>query len=986
MTRLLFFFCSICFSIQLIAQAPSSFLSIFPDKMDATYQLGETANFLIESTSSGNVNYSIFYDEKTPVLTSGSIAVAANTPVVIPFTLNEPGVVLCKITKDGITQISAITFSPFDIPILEEAPIDFDAFWQTSKDQLGAVPLDTRLSLLSNNNHSTTYRVNLAQIDRRRVYGYITIPNGTGPFPAMMTLPSFGSVSNLVNPGIIVAEETGVIHMTISIHDAEPDANVSNAYLPNNINDPNQIYNKFAILAGVRAIDYLFTRPDFDGNNMGVMGVSQGAGLSTILAGLDDRINLLIHSNPTNCQLLGIKYDKASGFPYYLTTSATAVQENNVKYYEAAYFAQRYKGPSWTLISYEDLITPAAGSFAAFNQFSGPKILTHSIELNHNHPEEYWNDRYEFMRRYFLNIQGSNPFAGTSTGYFIDAGNDRMVAANSSVTLSGTVQLEDQINPNFPVVWSQLDGPGLVTFDTPDAYTTTANFSAEGTYTLQLLAEDRTQLTEDRQFFTLIDQVEIFVGDCTDEDNDGICAIEDCNDLDANLPAPIGSSCDDGNELTDNDIIQSDRCTCLGIIPCTDEDNDGICAEEDCDDNNPNLPASIGSSCDDANLNTSNDSIQADGCTCMGSEGGPANCSVITAVGGPSQITISNLVAEREEINIIGSNTNWQNVLVCEDDCTNTEVITGLNPGTYSIKINNYGDDGSYCYFTMEVEVMDGPCPDNDEDGVCASEDCDDNNPNLPIPVGSTCNDGDENTVDDVIQADGCTCSGLALCPNGDAPILPGTDCEDGDPNTVNDVILADGCTCEGSIPSTDPDCDDVQVAIQDNTMQITGITAPIAIIKVFNQNYTRDLLNCFNNCGTSQIITGLSPQTYHLDIAFYTSEWNIICSKKMDIDVSQFQSISSSRNRSIHIEELFKVYPNPTKDQIFLAIPKTWKENISNLAIINSLGQIVLRQNIASNSRSALPINLGNLNKGVYFLKVRQGGKRVFVEKIVVE
>jgi len=174
------------------------------------------------------------------------------------------------------------------------------------------------------------------------------------------------------------------------------------------------------------------------------MGVSQGAGLSTIVAGLDDRINLLIHSNPTNSQLLGIKYNKASGFPYYLTSSSTALQENNVKYYEAAYFAQRYTGPSWTFISYEDLVTPAAGSFATFNQFTGPKILTHSIELDHNHPAEYWNDRYDFIRRYFPNIQGPRPFAGTTTGYFIDAGNDQIVPANASVSLSGIVQLEDQ--------------------------------------------------------------------------------------------------------------------------------------------------------------------------------------------------------------------------------------------------------------------------------------------------------------------------------------------------------------------------------------------------------------------------------------------------------------------------------------------------------------------------------------------------------------
>jgi len=56
------------------------------------------------------------------------------------------------------------------------------------------------------------------------------------------------------------------------------------------------------------------------------------------------------------------------------------------------------------------------------------------------------------------------------------------------------------------------------------------------------------------------------------------------------------------------------------ISSCSDADNDGICAEDDCDDNNPNIqtPTTPGSSCDDGNPDTSDDVIQSDGCTCLG--------------------------------------------------------------------------------------------------------------------------------------------------------------------------------------------------------------------------------------------------------------------------------------------------------------------------------------------------------------------------------
>ncbi len=53
-----------------------------------------------------------------------------------------------------------------------------------------------------------------------------------------------------------------------------------------------------------------------------------------------------------------------------------------------------------------------------------------------------------------------------------------------------------------------------------------------------------------------------------------------------------------------------------------------------------------------------------------------------------------------------------------------------------------------------------GGCPDNDEDGVCAADDCDDNDPAFPMAPGTTCDDGNADTDGDVIQADGCTCAG----------------------------------------------------------------------------------------------------------------------------------------------------------------------------------------------------------------------------------
>ena len=87
---------------------------------------------------------------------------------------------------------------------------------------------------------------------------------------------------------------------------------------------------------------------------------------------------------------------------------------------------------------------------------------------------------------------------------------------------------------------------------------------------------------------------------------------------------------------------------------------------------------------------------------------------------------------------------------------------------------------------------------------------------------GTDCNDGDPNTGNDVIQADGCTCVGEVIDPCADrggdfdgdgvcfeddcndfnpnigARQVPGTSCDDGNPNTINDEVQGDGCGCFG--------------------------------------------------------------------------------------------------------------------------------------------------------------------------------------------
>ncbi|MFK7807264.1 MAG: HYR domain-containing protein [Saprospiraceae bacterium] len=497
-------------------------LQLTPDQPDGSYSLGETANFVLTSSSSGTASYSIVYDNFAPPITSGTIAVTANVPVNIPYTHNEPGVVLCKLNLNGSNALAAAAFDVEDITPLGDAPADFDAFWNTAKAELATIDIDPQISDCETSTYETTCRVNLGNIDGRRVYGYISVPSTPGPYPAMLTLPPFGSGPNVCTPGDQNAVRGGVLSISINIHDVEPDVSDPNAYEPNVIDNPDSIYYKYAVLGAIRAIDYIFSRPDFNGTEMGVMGVSQGGGLSYLVAGIDDRVNLLLSSINALSEHNGLTENKASGFPYYINKSRDefgtpeheAATMEAISYYDGMHAATRYEGPTWTFIGYEDLVCPAATGIAAFNQLPGPKIMTHSIDVAHNTPAPYWNDRFEFFRRHYPAAANPPwPWIDGDTGYFINAGEDANIDITESANLTATVEYNETVNPNWPGEWKYISGPGTVVFSDAAAYANTATFSEAGTYVLQFTAYDYSDLVSNNRFTTVTDQVIIEVND-----------------------------------------------------------------------------------------------------------------------------------------------------------------------------------------------------------------------------------------------------------------------------------------------------------------------------------------------------------------------------------------------------------------------------------------------------------------------------------------
>ncbi len=511
----------ILFCVLLISTLAGAQVEISVDRNTAIYQPGETIQFNLEG--SGEASYRIFSDRFSSSLEQGKIDLHSWETNTIHFQASQPGIYICQVYQNFQGRMAAAAVAPMSIEAKMDPPSDMMEFWNAQLAELASVPIDPELEFETSTEYSESYEFSLATVNNRRVYGYISIPKGSGSYPAILNLPAFGDNANGTQIPSTLAERGGAISVSITIHNADVNQADPDAYEPDIITNPDSLYYKLAVLAGVRVIDYIFTRPEFDGQNMAVNGVSQGGGLSMIIAGLDDRVNALAYSNSALCVNHGLYFDQASGFPYYLNqtreqnfSEAEYLQTlQATSYVDAAFFAARYEGPSLGVVGYQDTICPAQTVLTAHNALRGPKILVHAKNLDHSHPNDYWSGRIDFYRNLFPTMLTPPwPFADIKTGFYADAGTNLTTSIGQAVTLNGAVFLEGTPNLAWEVDWTVEEGTGNVSFSNSTGRTTTATFGSAGTYLLRFTAYDKENLDlegEDAKMITISDYVRVTV-------------------------------------------------------------------------------------------------------------------------------------------------------------------------------------------------------------------------------------------------------------------------------------------------------------------------------------------------------------------------------------------------------------------------------------------------------------------------------------------
>jgi cephalosporin-C deacetylase len=398
---------------HVFAAAP---LTLTPYHASGIYKLGETVGWKVTPNVGAAAEYQYTVKKNNmEVIKTGALH-PADAGASIEVSLNEPAMLYVEVTAGGQSIKDAkgnplavgAAVAPEQLQPDTPRPADFDAFWAAKVKMLEAVPANPVLTPGDAGGADIEYdTIKMDHLDGGHVYGQLAKPNHEGKFPGLVIFQYASPPYPLQKQWVTDRAKQGWLALNIEPHDVlatEPKAYYD--ALPKELKnyqsigqeDRDKNYFLKMYLADYRAVEYLASRPDWDGKALVVMGMSMGGQQSFAVAGLDAKVTHLIVDVPAGCDLDGALHGRATGYPFWPSDNAKIMA--TAPYFDAVNFASRIHATCMVAMGFVDTTAPPVGIWRAFDQIEGPKEAVPMVDSPHNHlatgqQQQPWVDRSE---------------------------------------------------------------------------------------------------------------------------------------------------------------------------------------------------------------------------------------------------------------------------------------------------------------------------------------------------------------------------------------------------------------------------------------------------------------------------------------------------------------------------------------------------------------------------------------------------------------
>lgn len=153
-------------------------------------------------------------------------------------------------------------------------PADFDAYWDAVDQDLAGYPAAPTLERLAlpSDEFSTVYALRLTSIGPYRIFGYLSVPPGAGPFPGLLVAPHYGSVNHLPHLDDRQRYVTLILmHRGQRLAD-QPFAATYPGLLTLGIDDPRTYVYRGIVADCLRGAEFLQSLPSVDASRVAING------------------------------------------------------------------------------------------------------------------------------------------------------------------------------------------------------------------------------------------------------------------------------------------------------------------------------------------------------------------------------------------------------------------------------------------------------------------------------------------------------------------------------------------------------------------------------------------------------------------------------------------------------------------------------------------------------------------------------------------
>lgn len=382
------------------ADKPGLKVTVSTDRADALYRCGEKVVFTVklangeETVTSGNVVVVLTLDGGKTL--KRETLDLASPPATVSGTLSQPGFLRChaSYSADGKRGrgLGGAGFEPERIRTTATIPDDFAEFWEAGRaKQLELAPELTLTPLPNASNATVTaFKISFPNLHGTTSFGFLGVPKGKdGPFPAYVSVPGAGP--GPTGPGGAKSWATrGALGLTMSVHAYDPTQpvadikaqyealNAETRYAWQGAPDRDAYYFRRAIVAVDRAINYVASRPDFDGKHFVVDGSSQGGAFALIMAGLNPHVTACAANVPAMCDHRGAEVERGPGWPGLLRAAGgedTQPFALMSSYFDAVNFARRISCPTIVSVGFIDGSCSPSSVMSVYNEIRAPKQL-----------------------------------------------------------------------------------------------------------------------------------------------------------------------------------------------------------------------------------------------------------------------------------------------------------------------------------------------------------------------------------------------------------------------------------------------------------------------------------------------------------------------------------------------------------------------------------------------------------------------------------